>query len=141
MGYMQPQQPPRRPPMTRQQLPFDWLPYLLSFLRRRWPAMAVSVLVCVTLALAYALTATPKFTAEAQLLIDIARTDQLRQQSSARDALTLNSVLESQVQVLQSAGLARKTVLRLGLDERSLFVSPPSGLFGSVRTCLLYTSP
>ena len=140
MAYMRPQEPLGIQPVPRQQRPFDWLPYLLSFLRRRWPTMAISVAVCVTLALTYALVATPKFTAEAQLFIDIARTDQLRQQVSPRDALTLNSVLESQVQVLQSAGLARKTVQRLKLDTRPHFIEPPSGLLESARTLLHHLS-
>ena len=133
MSHIRPEESPRRQPATPEQLPFDWLPYLLSFLRRRWPIMAVSVVACVGLALGYALTATPRFTAEVQLLIDIARADQLRQQASPRDALTLNSLLESQVQLLQSAGLARKTVERLGLAEKRHFVSPPPGLLDPLR--------
>jgi succinoglycan biosynthesis transport protein ExoP len=133
MSHMRPQEPPHRQPAMPEPLPFDWLPYLLSFLRRRWPAMALSVVACAGLALAYALTATPRFTAEVQLLIDIARTDQLRQQISPRDALTLNSVLESQVQLLQSAGLARKAVERLGLDTSHPFVTPAAEPLDLVR--------
>ncbi len=110
-------------PPSAEALPFHWLPYLLSFLRRRWWTMAVSLAVCVAVALAYALTATPRFTAEVDLLFDISRADLLRQQATARDSLTLNSMLESQVELLQSAGLARKTVERLGLDRAGRFVS------------------
>ena len=107
--------------------PFHWLSYLASFLARRWPVMAASLACCLGLALAYALTATPRFTAQAELLIDISRADLLRQQNSPHDALTLNSVMESQVQLLQSAGLARKTVRRLGLDTVRHFVVEPPG--------------
>ena len=83
--------------------------------------------VCVALALAYALTATPRFTAEVDLLFDISRADLLRQQTTSRDSLTLNSMLESQVELLQSAGLARKTVERLGLEGDGRFVSARPG--------------
>ena len=117
MTYMKPQDPsPRQAPSAEAQ-PFHWLPHILSFLRRRWLTMAVSLAVCVSLALAYALTATPRFTAEVDLLFDISRADLLRQQTTSHDSLTLNSMLESQVEVLQSAGLARKTVERLGLER------------------------
>jgi succinoglycan biosynthesis transport protein ExoP len=123
MNYMKSQDPLPRQSPSAEALPFHWLPHLLSFLRRRWLTMAICLTVCIAVALAYALTATPRFTAEVDLLFDISRADLLRQQTTARDSLTLNSMLESQVEVLQSAGLARKTVERLGLGGQGGFVS------------------
>ena len=110
MNYMKSQDPLPRQSPSAEALPFHWLPHLLSFLRRRWLTMAICLTVCIAVALAYALTATPRFTAEVDLLFDISRADLLRQQTTARDSLTLNSMMESQFEVLQSAGLARKTV-------------------------------
>ena len=89
------------------------------------------------MALAYALTATPRFTAEVDLLFDISRADLLRQQTTARDSLTLNSMLESQVEVLQSAGLARKTVERLGLGGAGGFVSVRASPLDLLRQALV----
>ena len=99
--------------------------------------MAVSLGICVALALAYALTATPRFTAEVDLLLDISRADLLRQQATSHDSLTLNSMLESQVELLQSAGLARKTVERLGLDGARRFVSVRPGPLDVIRSTLV----
>jgi succinoglycan biosynthesis transport protein ExoP len=123
MTYMKPLDPPRGQAPSTEVPPFHWLPHLLSFLRRRWWTMAISLGVSVTLAMGYALTATPRFTAEVDVLFDIARADLLRQQATTRDSLTLNSMLESQVELLQSAGLSRKTVERLGLDGERQFVT------------------
>src|SRR6185437_16462338 len=97
MSYMKPRDEPQWQPSAVEPPPFHWLPYVLSFARRRWWTMAASLVVCVTLAMSYALTTTPRFTAEVDVLFDIARADLLRQQATSRDSLTLNSMLESQV--------------------------------------------
>ena len=141
MTYMTPHEPPQWQPPSVEAPPFNWLPYLLSFLRRRWWTMAISLGVCVALALAYALTATPRFTSEVDLLFDISRADLLRQQATAHDSLTLNSMLESQVELLQSAGLARKTVERLGLDGQRHFVSARRGPIDWIQLMLVQLRP
>ncbi len=104
--------------------PFHWLPYLISFLRRRWPAMLLGMLGCAALALAYCLTAAPQYTATAQLLIDIRRADLLSQQHEIDDSLTLSSELESRVEILRSEGLARKVVEQLNLLHDPIFNTP-----------------
>jgi len=127
MGYMGPQEPPHWAPPPAEAAPFQWIPYVFAFMRRRWPTMAIGVVCAVALALAYAFTATPRFTAETDLLFDINGANVLRQQTTANDPLTLNSMLESQVEVLQSVGLARKAVVRLKLDgEQKLAFARPS---------------
>jgi succinoglycan biosynthesis transport protein ExoP len=137
MAYMKPQNPPQWQPPPVEAPPFHWLPHLVPFLRRRWWTMAISLGVCAALALTYALTTTPRFTAEVDLLFDISRADLLRQQATSRDSLTLNSMLESQVELLQSAGLARKTVERLGLQGDGRFVSVRPGPLDVIRTTLV----
>jgi polysaccharide biosynthesis transport protein len=113
--------------------PFHWLPYLIAFLRRRWPLMALCMLGAVALSLSYALTATPKFTAGAELMVDIRRVDLLSQQHETQDSQTLSSVLESQVEILGSEGLARKVVERLKLLDDKLFNTDGFSLVGWVR--------
>ena len=137
MTNMQPQEPQQRRLPPAELPPFHWLPNTLSFLRRRWLVLAVCLGSCVGLALTYALTATPRFTAEVDLLFDISRTDLLRQQTTPHDSLTLNSILESQVELLQSAGLARKTVERLGLAGQGRFVSAPPGPLDLLKSALV----
>jgi succinoglycan biosynthesis transport protein ExoP len=137
MTYMHPHEPDGRKLPASELPPFHWLPNTLSFLRRRWVAMAVCLIACVGLALAYALTATPRFTAEVDLLFDISRTDLLRQQTTPHDSLTLNSILESQVELLQSVGMARKTVGRLGLAGEGRFVSAAPGPIELLKSLLV----
>jgi succinoglycan biosynthesis transport protein ExoP len=137
MTYMHPQEPPQWQQPPAELPPFHWLPNTLSFLRRRWLVVAVCLGACVGLALAYALTATPRFTAEVDLLFDISRTDLLRQQTTPHDSLTLNAILESQVELLQSAGLARKTVERLGLAGEGRFASSPPGPVERLKSLLV----
>ncbi len=122
MNFIRPQEPPHWVPPENEQAPFYWLTHLLSFLRRRWPIPTAAVVVAAMLGLTIALAWPPRYTAETDLLFDVRRADLLRQQTVTQDALTLNSVLESQVELLQSAGLARKTVERLGLTTGRQFV-------------------
>jgi polysaccharide biosynthesis transport protein len=113
--------------------PFHWLPYLLSFLRRRWHWVAVSAAACVAMALMYAVVATPQFTSSSQLLVDIRRADLLSQQHSTQDAQTLNSELESRVEILRSEGLARKVVEQLDLVHDPLVGWSDDGVLSWIR--------
>jgi len=117
---------------------FSWIPHTISFLRRRWPVVAIGFAVCVTLGLAYILATPPIFTAETDVLIDIRRADLLSQQHSVQDAQTLNAVLESQVEILRSEGLAGKVVSRLDLVNDPLFNQSGFSLIGWVRGLLAH---
>jgi succinoglycan biosynthesis transport protein ExoP len=137
MNVMKSQEPPFRSapvaPVSQEPPPFGWLPFLLSFLRRRWTTIAISVAVTLGIGLASALISTPRFTAETSLLMDIRRADILRQQAGVQDPQTLNAVLESQLEVLRSEGLAREAVVRLGLTNSNAFAPAATGLIDRLR--------
>ena len=119
--------------------PLGWIRNAWAFLRRRWPAVAIGFAVCIALGAAYLVVAEPKYSADTDLMIDIRRADLLSQQQT-QDSQTLNAVLESQVEILRSEGLARKVVARLDLVTDPAFTSNGrnlTGIFGAWISNLL----
>ena len=108
------------------QPPFAWIGDLMVFIRRNWRLQSACVGGAVIVALLYTLTATPRFTASATLLIDTRQTDLLRQRPLVSDAQIENAMIESQVEVLRSSGLARQVVERLDLADDPAFSARPS---------------
>ncbi len=103
---------------------FAWMPALLAFLRRNYRRIASWTVLAVLLGLGYLATATPKYTASVQLLIDTRSASSLLQGAATPtpDAAVQNADIESQVEVLRSFGLARDVAQQLGLE-----VAPPGG--------------
>ncbi len=104
--------------------PFAWVPLLLAFLRRSWGMILACAAAAMLLGAAYAVLATPKFTATTQLLIDTRQGNAFQQQPSASlDSLADNAIVDSQVEVLRSNGTARHTVGQLKLTQDQEFLS------------------
>ncbi|MBA9071102.1 succinoglycan biosynthesis transport protein ExoP [Methylobacterium sp. RAS18] len=76
--------------------------------------MAATVAVCLGLAVFYLIIATPKFDAAAEILIDLRQAELFRQQNTATDSQVLNSIVESQVEILRSSTTALAAIERLG---------------------------
>ncbi len=112
--------------------PFRWLPGLLRFLRRRWLTVAGTTAVVLGLAILYLLLATAQFTATTALLVDIRQSSPFRQQPLVTDAQSENTLVESQVEVLRSEGLARTVVAQLDLVHDAGFNGIGPGLIGTV---------
>jgi succinoglycan biosynthesis transport protein ExoP len=107
--------------------PFQWVPHLLGFLRRRWLTIGAVAAVPPALALAYVLTAKPLFTATAQLLVDTEQATPFQNRSVVAESQAENALVESQVEVLRSEGLARAVVTRLDLANHPAFAPQPGG--------------
>jgi succinoglycan biosynthesis transport protein ExoP len=118
--------------MTAPQTQFDWIPDLFGFLGRAWRSVAGGLAIMVVLALIYLLTATPRFTANVTLLIDSTATASFQQQATTTDAQYANGVVESQVEVLQSMGVAREVVRTLHLARDPAFLVNGKSLLASV---------
>ncbi|MFC7478315.1 Wzz/FepE/Etk N-terminal domain-containing protein [Dankookia sp. GCM10030260] len=112
--------------------PFRWLPGLLRFLRRRWLTIAGTAAVVLGLAVLYLLVATAQFTATTALLVDIRQSNPFRQQPLVTDAQSENTMVESQVEVIRSEGLARALVAQLDLVNDAAFNAMGPGIIGSV---------
>lgn len=96
-------------------VPFQWLPQVGGFLRRRFWGIAFWTLLAMALAAAYLSQAPLTYTATTTLLLDSRRADAFLQSTGVLDAQALNAQIESQVEILRSEGLARHVVTRLNL--------------------------
>jgi succinoglycan biosynthesis transport protein ExoP len=111
---------------------FDWVPDLAAFLRRRWMTIAVVTAATVTLGMVYVVTATPRFTATGTVLIDTQAAASFQQQPTITDSQFANGIVESQVEVLQSEGVAREVVRNLKLADDPAFLANGYSLIGSI---------
>ncbi len=114
------------PTLPDRQRPFQWIGELAAFFRRNRHIVLVCTATTMFLALAYTLTARPQFTASTILFIDEGQSQLLQQHPAVADAQIENARIESEVEVLRSAGLARKVVARLGLADDPGFNQSPS---------------
>ena len=110
----------------------DWIPDLAAFIGRRWRLVASSAGVCVLLAVAYLLVASPKYTATTTLLIDTQAAASFQPQALPADSQYANAVVESQVEVLESDGLARGVVRKLHLADDKAFLRNGHSISGTV---------
>lgn len=106
--------------------PFQWLPLLVAFVRRRWRAILLSSVAVTAAAATYVATATPFYTATTTVFIDSRRPHAFRQEQSIVDQQAESAFVESQVEILRSAGVAAAVVRDLRLAESEEFV-PPKG--------------
>ncbi|WP_431272855.1 GumC family protein [Dankookia sp. P2] len=119
-------------PNGQEPSPFRWLPDLLRFLRRRWLTIASVTGVVLGLAVLYLLLATARFTATTAVLVDVRQSNPFRQQPLVTDAQSENTLVESQVEVLRSEGLARALVVQQDLVNDAAFNSIGRGIIGTV---------
>jgi succinoglycan biosynthesis transport protein ExoP len=111
---------------------FDWVPDLAGFMRRRWATILIGMTATMALGMTYVLTATPKFTATSTILIDTQAAASFQQQPTVSDSQFANGIVESQVEVLQSAGVARDVVRKLRLTDDTAFLVNGNSLIGSI---------
>ncbi|MCK8783243.1 Wzz/FepE/Etk N-terminal domain-containing protein [Roseomonas sp. NAR14] len=125
-------------------LPFQWMGQMGLFVRRRWPIIIGTAAGVVALALVYLFLATPQYTATTSLVIDARQGNPFLQQPTSSDSASESALVESQVEVLRSFGVARLVVERLNLAEDHAFQSIGPGIIQSVVgpiMRLLDTSP
>jgi capsular exopolysaccharide synthesis family protein len=93
----------------------------VAFIRRRRSVILLTCLVTLGIALLYLISAVPTFTARAQLVIDA--------KAASGDAVSVSTVVESQIAIIRSESTARAVIRKLGLAEDAEF----SGRNGVVR--------
>ncbi|MHC2576707.1 uncharacterized protein involved in exopolysaccharide biosynthesis [Bradyrhizobium diazoefficiens] len=89
--------------------PAEFVADSLAFLRRHFSIVVLTCSSALGVALLYLIMATPTFTARAQLIVD--------SKAVAADPASVSTVVESQIAVLKSEGIARTVVAKLGLAE------------------------
>ncbi len=105
----------------------DFRDVLSGIWRRRWSIMLVTV-ACGLLAYAVAITSTPKYTTEAQVLVDNLETPFNRAQpneSAANRQQIGPADVQSQVEVMQSRDIAKRVIDELHLIDNPEFNATP----------------
>ncbi len=100
-----------------------------AFVRRQAPILLFFPILSVTIALLYLATATPKFTAEAVLLVEPKRSDGSTQSG---DVASAAQIMDSQVEILKSEKIALSIIHTLELTKDPEFGGPSGGLVGTV---------
>lgn len=103
------------------------IPNVLAIAQRNWRLIALCGLGFLALAVAYVLLATPLYTSTASLLIDTRMNQTLQKQNIIEDTPVDTSMVDSQVNVLQSDSVGSEVVRKLNLTQDPEFVGPPSG--------------
>jgi succinoglycan biosynthesis transport protein ExoP len=99
-----------------------------TFVKSNWRIIAAWTVVVVGLALGYAFTATPLYTATAELALDSRKVQAVKEQVVGDKTLD-SSQVESEVTVLRSESIALAVVKELKLTDDPEFVDDKPGLF------------
>jgi polysaccharide biosynthesis transport protein len=123
--------------------PSDLLAALKSLARRRFGIIVLIVFVSVVCGAIYLAIASPKFMAQAELLIDTRKAQPFPQQQSAVADTTADSAanVDSQIEVLKSDAIAASVVKQLHLTSDPEFVGSKPGIFGTILGYLAPTTP
>jgi succinoglycan biosynthesis transport protein ExoP len=104
-----------------------------GFLQRQYPVIVFTLLVMMALAAIYVLSAQPKYTAQAKLLIDTRKVQLFQQQSVLGDIPPDPASVDSQVEILMSENVARAVIKELHLTEDPEFMSPRVDLVSAIK--------
>lgn len=105
---------------------------LYTFLRRNLMVIAAGAAIGLVLGAVFLLTATPRYTATGQLIIDTRKIQLFQQQSVLADGIVDTSMIDSQVQVLKSENVALAVIRDLKLTQDPEFVGGSSSVLGAV---------
>lgn len=97
-----------------------------AFIRRHLPIMLLACLGTVAVAILYLAVAVPTFTATAKLVVDA--------KATPGDTASASTMVEGQIAVIKSEGLARAVIRKLGLSEDPEFAS--GGVRSTIKSAL-----
>lgn len=98
---------------------------LLAAARRRAALVALLAGIGLALGVAYLVVTPPVYTAATHILIDEQLTRFTQEEPPASSSMRIDSMIQSEVEILKSARLARAVVLAEGLHENEAFLNPP----------------
>jgi len=101
---------------------------IVGFFHRQFPVILVVLLVSLALGGLYLITATPRFTGHAILLIDTHKTQVFQVQAPLGDLPIDSATVDTQIEILKSENIATTVVKDLHLNEDPEFISPKPGL-------------
>ncbi len=95
------------PPELRS--PAESFAEVMAFVRRRLATILLACVVTLGVGVVYLIVAAPTFTATAELIID--------SKAAPGDAASVSTIVESQIAIIKSEGIARAVIRKLGLAE------------------------
>ena len=101
---------------------------IVGFLHRQFPVILIVLLLSLALGGLYLITATPRFTGHAVLLIDTHKTQVFQVQAPLGDLPIDSATVDTQIEILKSENIATTVVKDLHLNEDPEFISPKPGL-------------
>jgi len=104
----------------------------LSIFRRQWRVVLVAVILAICLGVAYLVTAVPKYTASAALLIDTGNQKIVDQLSTIAGVLEDDASILSQVELLKSDKIARAVSEKLDLKDDPVFNAEHGGILTTI---------
>ena len=120
--------PSREPPTLEQTLSSA-----VALIGRQYPLMIFTVLICISLAGVYLLTASKRYTGTAALLIDSRKMQGLQTQAATGSDNPIDSAMvDSQVEVVKSETIAAAVIKDLHLVDSPEFMGSDSGLLSRI---------
>ncbi|MCI0599288.1 MAG: AAA family ATPase [Beijerinckiaceae bacterium] len=110
----------------------DLITAALGLIRRQFLVIILFALIGTTCGIIYLRITPPVYTAKAEILIDRGNRPVVQELSVLADPPFDTSFFESQVKILESAGIALSVVKTLDLTKDPEFVGPGGGLAGSI---------
>lgn len=104
---------------------------MLAIVRRQWRVVAGFAVAAILVGLVYLMTATPRFTSTAGILIDESNQKIVDQLSAISGVLEDEGQVLSQVELLKSEKIALAVSKKLDLENNESFVGGKPGLLGS----------
>ena len=121
------------PPPEFRPVPAVSLGAVIAFIRRRFLIISLTCLAALCGAILYLITAVPTFTARAELIVDA--------KSTTVDAAAVATIVQSQIGIIKSEGIAGAVIQKLGLDQDPEFASSQGGGIVSISRLLGWTRP
>lgn len=110
--------------------PID-LEQMWAIVRRQWRVVAGFAAIAIVIGLVYLMTATPRFTSTAGILIDESNQKIVDQLSAISGVLEDEGQVLSQVELLKSEKIALAVSRKLDLENNELFMNGKRGILGS----------
>jgi polysaccharide biosynthesis transport protein len=111
----------------------EFVEQISGFLRRQYPVLVFVTVCAVGFALVYLLTAPPRYTAHAMLMIDSSKMRVLQQQQTPLADVPIDTAqVETQVEVLKSENIGLAVIKDLHLTEDPEFAGTGRGIVGAL---------
>ncbi len=108
---------------------------IVGIVRRQLPVIVIMAILGVAGAAFYLFTATPWYSASADVIMEMRRNVALRPDPFSQDAPIDSSLVESQVTTIQSERIISAVIKSLNLTQDPEFIGPPGGLLsGAIAT-------